>query len=88
VEAAANKIGSPADQILLFCFHYDPAEGKYGPIIMNFVRLGGILTLLGLGTFLTVLWRGEWRTACGLAFPALSRAERLAIHFGRQKGAR
>jgi protein SCO1/2 len=76
VEAAENKIGSPADQILLFCFHYDPAEGKYGPIIMNFVRLGGVVTLLGLGTFLTVLWRGEWRAACALVLPALSRKRR------------
>jgi len=59
VEAAENKIGSPADQILLFCFHYDPAEGKYGPVIMNFVRLGGVLTILGLGTFLAILWRRE-----------------------------
>lgn len=63
VEAAENKIGSPADQILLFCFHYDPAEGKYGPVIMNFVRLGGVLTILGLGAFLTILWRGERRKA-------------------------
>ena len=68
VEAAENKIGSPVDQILLFCFHYDPAEGKYGAAIMNFVRLGGVLTLLSLGTFLAVLWRGERRkTAVGLA---------------------
>jgi protein SCO1/2 len=63
VEASENKIGSPADHILLFCFHYDPAEGKYGPVIMNFVRLGGVLTLLALGTFITVLWRQERRRA-------------------------
>jgi protein SCO1/2 len=61
VEASENKIGSPADHILLFCFHYDPAEGKYGPVIMNFVRLGGVLTLLALGTFITVLWRQDRR---------------------------
>jgi protein SCO1 len=69
VEAAENKIGSPADQILLFCFHYDPAEGKYGPVIMNFVRLGGVLTMLGLGTFVTVLWRGERNKARWSAAP-------------------
>jgi protein SCO1/2 len=63
VEASENKIGSPGDHILLFCFHYDPAEGKYGPVIMNFVRLGGVLTLLALGTFVTVLWRQERRRA-------------------------
>ncbi len=63
VEASAHRIGSPVDQILLFCFHYDPAEGKYGPVIMNFVRLGGVLTLLAVGTFVTVLWRKERRQA-------------------------
>jgi protein SCO1/2 len=63
VEASENRIGSAADQILLFCFHYDPAEGRYGPAVMNLVRLGGVLTLLGVGTFLTVMWRRERRAA-------------------------
>jgi protein SCO1/2 len=61
VEASANRIGSPVDQILLYCFHYDPTEGKYGPIIMNLVRLGGILTLAGIGTLVFVLRRLERR---------------------------
>jgi protein SCO1 len=61
VEASANRIGSPADQILLYCFHYDPAEGRYGATIMNFVRLGGVLTLLGIGTLVFFLWREERR---------------------------
>ena len=41
VEAAAEHIGSPVDQLLLYCFHYDPATGKYGAVVMNIVRLGG-----------------------------------------------
>ncbi len=49
VEASANKIGSPIDQVLLFCFHYDPSAGKYGVAVMNFVRLGGVLTMVVLG---------------------------------------
>jgi protein SCO1 len=61
VEASQNKIGTPVDQILLYCFHYDPAEGKYGPVVMNFVRAGGVLTLLGIGMFLVVLSRKGWR---------------------------
>jgi protein SCO1/2 len=61
VEASENRIGSPADQVLLYCFHYDPAEGKYGPVIMNFVRLGGVLTMLGIGIFVAVLRRQERR---------------------------
>jgi protein SCO1/2 len=63
VEASENRIGSPVDQVLLYCFHYDPIEGKYGPAVMNFVRLGGVLTLLVLGWFCFVLWRHEWRRA-------------------------
>ncbi len=61
VEASANQIGSPVDQVLLYCFHYDPAEGKYGPTVMNFVRAGGILTLIGIGLFAGLLWRRELR---------------------------
>jgi protein SCO1/2 len=61
VEASANRIGSPVDQILLYCFHYDPSEGKYGAVIMSFVRLGGILTVGAIGTFLFILWRQERR---------------------------
>ena len=62
VEASANRIGSPVDQVLLFCFHYDPSEGRYGPAVMNFVRLGGVLTVLGLGAMVWYLRRGERRT--------------------------
>jgi len=52
VEASENKIGSLADQVLLFCFHYDPATGKYGAYALNLVRLGGIVTVLCLGFFI------------------------------------
>jgi protein SCO1/2 len=61
VEASENRIGSPVDQVLLYCFHYDPAEGKYGPVVMSFVRLGGVLTVFTIGAFLAVLWRRERR---------------------------
>jgi protein SCO1/2 len=61
VEASAGKIGSPVDKLLLFCFHYDPIEGKYGPAVMNFVRAGGVLTVLAIGIFVFALWRRERR---------------------------
>lgn len=48
VETSQNKIGSPVDQLLLFCYHYDPATGKYGAVVMNMVRVGGIATLLAM----------------------------------------
>ncbi|MBC7910027.1 MAG: SCO family protein [Pyrinomonadaceae bacterium] len=58
VEASANKVGSPVDALMLYCFHYDPATGKYGLAIMNVVRLGGILTVLGIIALLIALATG------------------------------
>ena len=57
IEAADNKIGSPVDQLLLYCYHYDPATGKYGPVVMNIVRLGGIISLVGIASLILVLRR-------------------------------
>jgi len=61
VEASANRIGSAADRVLLFCFHYDPETGRYGPAVMNIVRAGGVLTIVGVGMFASFLWRRERR---------------------------
>jgi len=61
VEASAGKIGTPVDQLLLFCYHYDPATGKYGVAILNVVRAGAVLTVLLLAVFLIVLFRRERR---------------------------
>jgi len=55
VEAAANRIGSPADRVLLYCYHYDPTTGKYGIVIMNILRLAGLGTVLALGAFVTLM---------------------------------
>lgn len=64
VEASQNKIGSLVDQVLLFCYHYDPAAGKYSARIMNIVRLSGIImVLLILGLVVTLSRRGRHRTA-------------------------
>ena len=59
VEASENKIGSAADQILLYCYHYDPSTGKYSAIVMNIVRLAGALTLVVFGSLLVWLWRRD-----------------------------
>ena len=48
IESSANKIGSAADQLLLFCYHYDPSRGKYGAPIMRVMRVAGVLTVLGI----------------------------------------
>jgi protein SCO1/2 len=59
VEASAGKIGSPVDQVLLFCYHYDPATGKYGLLISHVIQAGGALTVLILGIAILILFRGE-----------------------------
>jgi protein SCO1 len=57
VQSAANKIGSPVDQLLLYCYHYDPATGKYGAVVMNMIRLGGLVTLAGIALLILFLRR-------------------------------
>jgi protein SCO1/2 len=57
VEASSNKIGSYTDQLLLYCYHYDPATGKYGPVVMNIMRLGGIATVICTVGLLLILRR-------------------------------
>jgi protein SCO1/2 len=61
VEASHGQIGSLADQILLFCFHYDEASGRYSFFMLNAVRAGGIATVLGLASLMAVLFRRERR---------------------------
>jgi protein SCO1/2 len=63
IEAAANRIGSPADQILLFCYHYDPVTGKYGPVVVNMLRIAAAAVLLILVVTLSILWRRDIRAA-------------------------
>ncbi|MCU1296037.1 MAG: hypothetical protein JWO91_315 [Acidobacteriaceae bacterium] len=57
IEASQNKIGTAVDQVLLYCYHYDPVTGKYGAIITRVLQLSGAATILILGVFLTVLFR-------------------------------
>ena len=57
IQASQNKIGTLADQVLLYCYHYDPTTGKYGAIISRVIQLSGGATVLGLGLFLIILFR-------------------------------
>jgi len=59
VDASEGRIGSPVDQVLLFCYHYDPHTGKYGLLISRVIQLGGLGTILIGGIFLIVLFRSE-----------------------------
>jgi protein SCO1/2 len=59
IEASEERIGTPIDDFLLLCYHYDPSTGKYGAAAIDAIRIGGVATLLGLGTFLFVSLRRE-----------------------------
>jgi protein SCO1/2 len=59
VEASQGKIGNAVDQVLLYCYHYDPATGKYGAIVSNMLKLGGGLTVLFVGALILILLRLE-----------------------------
>jgi protein SCO1/2 len=61
VEASQNRIGNPVDRMLLFCYHYDPATGKYGAVAMNMVRFAGAAFALIGGAFILVAFRRDSR---------------------------
>jgi protein SCO1/2 len=59
VEASEERIGSPIDSVLLFCYHYDPATGKYGAAVLAMVRIGAVATMIAFAVFLFVSLRRE-----------------------------
>jgi protein SCO1/2 len=63
VEASHNRIGSAIDQVMLYCYHWDPARGKYGLVIQNVLRIAGLLTLGSLLTFMAIMFRRDFRAA-------------------------
>lgn len=69
VEASEGKIGTAADQLLLFCYHYDPMTGRYGFVIMQVLRVAGVATVLALVAFIVVMVRREKRTALARGVP-------------------
>lgn len=65
IEASEGKVGSAMDRLILYCFHYDASEGRYAPVAMNIMRVGGGSGAVALGGFLTILWRSERRKKQG-----------------------
>jgi protein SCO1/2 len=59
IEAAKNKIGTPVDQLLLFCYHWDASSGKYTAAAMNLLRVAGGATVLLLGGFVVIMLRRD-----------------------------
>lgn len=59
VQASQGKVGNVVDQVLLYCYHYDPRTGKYGAVVSRVLKVAGALTVLILGGFLIVMFRLE-----------------------------
>ena len=59
IESSNEKIGTLAERLLLYCYHYDPAQGNYGFVAMRAVRIGGGVTLLALAGFVVVSLRRD-----------------------------
>jgi protein SCO1/2 len=65
VQASQNRIGNIGDQVLLYCYHYDPRTGKYGAVVSNILKLAALGTMLILGTFMFVMFRADRSAAHG-----------------------
>lgn len=65
MESSAGRIGSVVDQVLLYCYHYEPTTGSYSLIAMNAVRLGGAVTVALLFGFVAMSLRRDGRAAVG-----------------------
>jgi protein SCO1/2 len=61
IEASGNKIGSPVANILTYCYHYDPQTNKHSLIVVRVVQLGGMVTMVSLGSFMFVMFRRDFR---------------------------
>jgi protein SCO1/2 len=61
IEASNGKIGNPVDQVLLYCYHYDPSAGTYSMVVMNVLRLGGLATIVIIGGSIAVMLSRERR---------------------------
>ncbi|HVO59884.1 MAG TPA: SCO family protein [Terriglobales bacterium] len=59
VQASNNKIGSLTDQILLYCYHYDPNAGRYSVLILRVLRLAAVATMALLFGFMFVMFRRD-----------------------------
>jgi protein SCO1/2 len=59
VESASGEIGTLTDQLLLYCYHYDPATGRYSAAVLNLVRAGALATVVSLALVIGVFWRLE-----------------------------
>lgn len=63
VDASANRIDSWVDQVLLRCYQYDPVTGRYTPLVMNIIRIAGLITVSVIGAAIFIMLKGERATS-------------------------
>jgi protein SCO1/2 len=63
IEASKGKIGNVVDEVILYCYHYDPRQGRYGAVIFNILRLSALATVLALGGFMLIMFRRDFLAA-------------------------
>lgn len=63
VEASAGRVGTSFDRVLMRCYRYDPVQRRYALFVSNYMRAGGVLTLLIAGGLLFRMWRREYGSA-------------------------
>jgi len=61
LEAANGHSISTIERVILYCYHYDPQDGKYTLMATRVMQLSGVVTMLALGSFLTLMWTRERR---------------------------
>ncbi len=59
IQASQDRIGTLVDEVVLYCYHYDPKTGRYGAVVTNIMRLAGAATMLILGGLIIVMYRRE-----------------------------
>lgn len=57
IDSSEGKIGNPAEQLYLYCFHYDPATGNYGLAVLRVMRAAAVLMLIAMGAMIFAFWR-------------------------------
>jgi protein SCO1/2 len=65
MESSEGRIGSVVDQVLLYCYHYEPATGTYSRTAMNIVQMGGAVTVAALFGFVAISLRRDGRVPAG-----------------------
>lgn len=86
IQSSHNQIGTLADAIVLYCYHYDPRTGRYGAIVFRVMQVSGGITLLILGSIVAFLfWKDPNRSVRRIAASSESAPLLLRAHFIRSR---